>query len=654
VVIDPTIEIAPTPSQAQNVFVESDLPSTNLSSSWRLSVGTTSSALARGLISFPLGTIPAGTKIDSADLRLYYDQTFGPGTASQTVNVYQATSSWNASTVTWNTQPGSGVEGANQVTVDDSATASTSASGSWPSQSDSAAINGEYVYDQDTVSGDTFTWVPDITEAGGYSVAAHYVADSAAASNAPYTVYYNGGSQAYQVNQQSGSGGVWATLGTQNFAAGTAGKVVLGDGPASGTTRVEADAVQFTKYASDVVNPNVDNIWDSFSVRNIVQSWVSGASANDGFVLKSANESVLNVGGPRYENSGYFYNGEVATYPQLVVTYGLPAVTLNPITTINATGADLSWTPYVNPGTSPGANLARYLVYRSVYQSFTPDASTLVSPVAAGVTSFDDTSAPPAPAGSTSGNAMYYMVAAQTQDGTIIPGATELVRLPVAGHTIQIFDATGATTLSSAQPATSELHLQGQPWVDVGDNSATYGVTRSVFSFPALSSQIPAGSTITDAHLKLWGFVNDNTKGSSATYDAHALTQSFDPATATWNNASSGTAWTTAGGAYNSAVASSVTGLTNDPGRENWPVTSIAQDWLNTPADQHGLLLKLSGETKSSPQEREIFLDTTAPEPSLAPELVVTYLDTTPADTYYAPSTPAVSASAGSYTTRSR
>jgi RHS repeat-associated protein len=670
VVIDPTITIAPVPCQstnpdnpagcAQNSLIEQDAPSTNYLNYPRLSVGTTDGA-ARALLSFPLSSICPQIgqcpQISSADLNLYYDQTFGPGTANQTVNVYQATSAWNPSTVTWNTGPTFGVQGENQVTVDDSDTADTSASGSWPSQASSSAVGGEYLYNQDTVSGDTFTWVPQITESGSYQVEAHYVANSAAASNAPYTVTYNGGSQAYTVNQQSGSGGVWTTLGTQSFLAGTAGKVVLGDGPATATTQVEADAVRFTKYASDVVNPNVDNIWDSFSVRNIVQSWLDGSSVNDGFVVKAADESALNVGGPRYEASGSFYNGETATYPQLVVTYGLPSVTLNPITTINATGADLSWTPYTDPtpGTNPGDDLARYMVYRSADQTgdqtVTPSASTLISPVAATQTSFDDTSAPPTPAGATSDNAVYYMVAVQTQDGTIVPGPTRLVQLPAAGHTTQIFDATGAITLSSAQPATSELHLQGQPWVDVGDNSATYGVTRSVFSFPSLSSQIPAGSTVTDAHLQLWGFWNNNTKGGSATYEAHALTQGFDPATATWNDASSGTPWTTAGGTYNSTIASSVTGLTNAPGRQDWPVTSIAQDWLNTPADQYGLLLKLSGEGHSSPQELEIFTDTSAPEPALAPELVVTYLSTTAEDTYYAPSLPHVMTSNASFTT---
>src|SRR5260370_40933074 len=96
------------------------------------------------------------------------------------------------------------------------------------------------------------------------------------------------------------------------------------------------------------------------------------------------------------------------------------------------------------------------------------------------------------------------------------------------------------------------------------------------------SAGIPSDATVPDAELKRWGWYNNNPGGGSATYDAHALTQSFDPATATWNSASSGTAWATVGGAYSSSstVTGSVTGLTNDPNRQEWPVTATAQDWI--------------------------------------------------------------------------
>jgi RHS repeat-associated protein len=654
VTVDPTIEIAPTPSQAQNVMIAQDNPTANYgTSSWPMEVGTTSTGAVRSLVSFPLTSIPSGTQIDSADLNLYWDQSFGAGTANQTVNAYQATSSWSASSVTWSTGPGVGAEGMNQVLTDDSDTAHTSASGAWPSQADSSAISGEYRYDQDATAGDTFTWAPPLTEPGTYQVEDHYVANSAAASNAPFTVHYSGGSATFTVNQQSGTGGVWATLGSEPFAAGTAGTVVLGDGPASTSVRVQADAVRLTKYGSVTDVPIsgqgllAGNRWDSFAVRNIVQSWLNGTAANDGFVLAAASESTLGVGGPVYERSGYFYQGETVNYPQLVVTYGLPSVTVNPITTITATGADLSWAPYVNPNPgNPGANLAEYQVYRSVFQAFTPSPDTLVSPVPAGTTSFDDTTAVPTPAGASMGNAYYYMVAVKTQDGTIVPGPVQLVRLPVGAQTTVIIPATGAATLSSAQPGTNIQNIAGQAWLETGNNSGSYGVTRSVFAFPSLASSIliPAGSVISDAHLKLWGWYN-NPGGapSAAVYEAHNITQSgFSTSTATWNSMASG---------FDPSPAGTVTNLTNDPNRENFDVTAIAQGWLNTPSSQNGLLLKVQGETGSDPQDRELWLGTGAPEQALAPALVVTYLPPTPQSTYYAPDTPGVSASASSYTT---
>jgi hypothetical protein len=71
VTVDPTVQIAPTPTDAQNTMIEADAPSGNFSSAWPLSVGTTSTGAVRSLLSFPLSAVPAGTQIDSADLRLY-------------------------------------------------------------------------------------------------------------------------------------------------------------------------------------------------------------------------------------------------------------------------------------------------------------------------------------------------------------------------------------------------------------------------------------------------------------------------------------------------------------------------------------------------------------------------------------------------------
>jgi RHS repeat-associated protein len=654
VTVDPTVEIAPTPTDAQNTMIESDTPTANYNDNWRLSVGTTDTAKVRALLKFPLTGIPAGTQIDSADLRMYYDQEFGSGSGDQTLEAHQATASWDAATATWsNASSNVGAEGLNEIITDNTDTSHVSSAGSWPSVSDPNAQSGSYQYNQDTVASDSFTWVPDVTEPGKYFVASHYPATANAAASAPFTVHYDGGSANYTVDQTSGSGGVWAVLDQLPFTAGTAGSVVLGDGPASGSTRVIADAVRLRKWGTAVVNPDTANVWDSFSVRNIVQSWLDGSASNDGFVVKSATEGTLGQGGPRYESSRFAYQGETATYPQLVVTYGRPAVSLNQITTIHATGADLSWTPYTDPtpGSNPNDDLVEYQVHRSVFQTFSPSASTLVAPVASGSTSFTDTSAPPTPADSADpfGNAFYYMVAVKTKDGKLIKGPSELVRLPKAGYTEKIINSSGATTLSEAQPGTAEQHLSGQPWVAVGNNSATFGVTRAVVKYPSMASAgIPATATVTDAGLKLWGWFNDG--DGSASLVAHNLTRNFTPSTATWNNAASGTPWTTAGGTYDNTALSSVTGLTNDPNRQLWPVTPAVQGWVDTPSSQHGLLLRMHAEAATGPQDQELFLDTSAAEPALRPELVVTYTDPTPENTYYAPQLPDPMSSATSYT----
>lgn len=658
VVIDPTIEIAPTPAGAQNTMIASDPgeDSQNFSSTYRMEVGTDAGGASRALLYFPLDTVPPATQIDSADLNLYYDQTFGPASANETIDVDQANAPWLASTATWaNANNNVGPLGLNEIVTGDADSSHTAASGTWPSQANSNAINGGYRYNKDTVSGDTFTWTPQVTEPGNYFLAYHYVQSASAASNAPVTVHYNGGSKPFTVNQQSGTGGVWDVLDNNNtypFTTGTAGSFVLGDGPASASTMVEADAVRLRKWAQAKYDGVHANHWDGFAVRNIVQSWVNHSSANDGLVVKSDTEGTPGQGGPVYEGSANAYNGETATYPQLVVTYiGNPGVTLNQITTIHATGAQLSWPAYQDPtpGTNPGDDVAEYQVHRSADQTFTPSADTLVAPVDGGTTSFTDTTATPTPPGG-QGNAYYYMVVVKTRDGTVIPGPAQLVRLPTAGSTVQVIDASGDTTLSSAQPATSQQQLSGQPWLATGDNSATYGTTRTVVGYPSMTATgIPSDATVSDAELKLWGW-NNNTRGGSATYEAHALTQDFDPATATWNNASSGNAWTTAGGSYSPAVAGTTAQLTNDPDRQQWPVASTVQDWITNPGDEHGLLVKLSGETSSDPQEQELFLNSSAPEPALRPELVVTYSEPTPQDTYYVPQLPDPLAASSSYT----
>jgi RHS repeat-associated protein len=644
VVIDPTIKIAPTPTESQDTMILSETPTTNYDSSWRLSAGTTETGIARSLLRFPLTGIPAGTPIGSAQLQLYYDQHHTGNTQSVTLEAHRATAAWNETTATWSTASNNvGERSATVEDVDDGDFWQHAVNGSWPYATGadrSHAVNADYAYNKNATTGETYTWYPIIPEAGTYRVEAHYVSGPDRATNAQYTVNHQSGAATVTVNQSAASaGGVWKSLGAHPFAPGATANVVLRD-VADASKVVVADAVRVIKDAT-AVRPAGDEggHWHSFSVRDTVQGWVNGTLPNHGFVVKAANEATLNMGGPRYEGSIYAYNGETAIYPRLVITYGRPGVAVNPPRTIHSTGAELSWPAYVDPCgfCGPADDIDEYQVHRSVYQTFTPSAATLVAPVPSGALSYVDTTAVPTSADDPDpfGNAYYYMVAVKTKDGGITPGPTQLVRLPKAGRVTKIFQSGVVdTTLSSTLPTTNLDKVDGQAWLSVGNNSGTYGRTRAVVKFPVTG--IPTTARVLGAEVKLW---TAGTGGDpNAVWELHGLTRDFTETQASWNRANSTTVWTAPGGDFTATVVGSGTNFTNDPRRRNFTATSLAQQWVSTPSSNKGVLFKLANET--TPASRAVFVSSEADEPELGPQLVVTYLETTPESTYYVPDTP--------------
>ena len=649
VTVDPTLAIAPTPSESQDTMILSSAAGTNFNDTWRMSAGLDSAGnAARALVRFGLSGVPAGTKLEDARLQLYYDQTHTGVSAGApvTLGAYRATAAWTAGGANWSNANGIVGEQAGSTTlVDDGDAGATAAQGAWPSSGNAAftqyAINRDYLYNKDATAGDTYTWQPRLPEDGSYQVDAHVIPADDRSTTVPYTITYDGGSKPYTVDQKTGTGGVWKPLGAHPFKAGTAGKVVLGDGPASATTAVIADAVRFTKPGTVSMPANTYNAWHSFSVKDTVQSWIDGNQTNNGFVIKAVNEAAgAPKGGPRYEASEFGYGGETVNYPKLVLTYGRPSVTLDAPSVIHSTGAELNWSAYADPSAATGDDLVEYQVHRSVFQTFTPSSSTLVSPVSAGTTAYADTSATPTAADSADpfGRAYYYMVAVKTKDGQVVPAPTQLVRLPKAGRTTKVIEAAQDTTLSSTESTVAHDTIQDgapQNWVTVGNNSPTYGKTRTLLKFPALG--IPATARVLDADIRLWG-TQTSQQAAGAVYELRPLTRDFDEATATWTKANGTTNWTTAGGDTGAPVADTVPALSNDPARHEWSVTSLAQGWVTTPASQQGVLIKTANE--SVLQERTIFLSSEASEQRLRPRIVLTYIDSTTESTYFAPQTP--------------
>ncbi|MER6631730.1 DNRLRE domain-containing protein, partial [Streptomyces sp. NPDC000987] len=319
VVIDPTITIAPSPTDSQDTMVLSDQASVNFNTTWKLSAGKTDTGISRSLIKFPLSEVPSGTRIDSARLEMYFDQAHTTNANDVTIGAYRATGAWNESTATWSNTSGLvGELSGTSVQVDDGDPGTTAAVGSWKPGSTTYGIDGDYLYNKDAVLGDTYTWQPRLPETASYRVDAHYVQYTDRSTAAPYTVTSSDPTATYTVDQTAGTNGVWTSLngGSQiNFAKGTAGKVVLKD--TSSTTAVIADAVRWVNPASIVKNTGEYNQWHKFPVTDTVQQWLDGTSVNNGFVLKAADESsTAPTGGPRYESGDGDYGGETATIPR--------------------------------------------------------------------------------------------------------------------------------------------------------------------------------------------------------------------------------------------------------------------------------------------------------------------------------------------------
>ena len=653
VTMDPTIRIQPVPSDGQDVEIYSGNTTKNYNDTYQLKVGTDPSQVWRTLVKFPLTGVPTGTQLDDAQLQLYYSQTHTDWQYDVAMEARRVTAPWTESTATWanmnaNLAP---QPAGNMVTVDDG-DAGTSVSGTWPYSTNATltpkAVNGDYRYNNDATAGNTHTWVPTITEPGDYQVEVHYTSESDRATNAPFTVYYAGGSKTYTVDQTGGPDGVWKTLGVHPFVAGTTGKVVLGDVVGKS---VIADAVRFTKWGAATKKRAVSSVWSSFAVRNVVQEWVNGTQPNYGFMVKAVDEAVKGRGGPVYEASEYAYENNRRDYnlPKLVLTRGLPGVTVNPPTTITATGAALTWPAYVDP-TGPnggGDDIVEYQVHRSIYQTYTPSAATLIAPVAPGSLSYQDTTAVPTPTDETDPlrrHFYYYMVAVKTAAGQVIAGPTQSALLPKAGRITKLFRETTAnqvpdTTLSQALPDTNVNVYDGDPYVAVGNNSTFYGDTRGLVKFATLSG-VPANAQVVDAQLQMWNTYLYPGTVTDGKVDVHRLTRAFDETTATWNRASATTPWTSPGGDYDPAAESYFDGFTNDPEWEAWTVTNTVKSWLANPASNFGFLLKMRDEAVAT--QRAMLLSAEGAEPMLHPTLQVTYLEPTPASTYFAPDTPAL------------
>ncbi len=164
-------------------------------------------------------------------------------------------------------------------------------------------------------------------------------------------------------------------------------------------------AVASTAAATVTRQPGELSRWHAFDVTAVVNKWMNTDLESYGFMLRAADEgSTAKVGGPVYESSEDVYGGdgmfgETVTHPRLVVTYGTPSVTLQPVTSTTSVGAALSWTAYADPTPDDASDdLAGYELYRNcpsgcqLGDGHSTSSDALVTALPADVTEYVDTS----------------------------------------------------------------------------------------------------------------------------------------------------------------------------------------------------------------------------------------------------------------------
>lgn len=142
------------------------------------------------------------------------------------------------------------------IVVDNLDAANVVLVGEWPAGTTAGGYYGSnYFTDNNTgsVGGKSVTFIPELA-GGRYAVSIRWTSASNRGNNIPVDVHHLGGVAEFTVNQRTNSG-VWVTLGTFDFPAGTAGRVVLRNDGSNGY--VIADAVQFSQVAAVAENAPV-------------------------------------------------------------------------------------------------------------------------------------------------------------------------------------------------------------------------------------------------------------------------------------------------------------------------------------------------------------------------------------------------------------
>jgi hypothetical protein len=137
----------------------------------------------------------------------------------------------------------------NEEIIVDNTDPGFSVTGNWATGSIAGRYGADYRFALTTLGSpdSTAIWRPTFNRSTTYQVYIWYLQGGNRATNAPFTVFYSGGSTTYLVNQQA-NGSQWYYLGTFAFSSGTSGYIQLTNSASSSV--VIADAVRFLSVDS--------------------------------------------------------------------------------------------------------------------------------------------------------------------------------------------------------------------------------------------------------------------------------------------------------------------------------------------------------------------------------------------------------------------
>jgi hypothetical protein len=202
----------------------------------------------------------------------------------------------------------------------------------------------------------------------------------------------------------------------------------------------------------------------------------------------------------------------------------------------------------------------------------------------------------------------------------LMTGAVSAATLTL-NPTADAYLRTDQPTSPSPNPGTATELLVGQ----VSSTTAM----RALLSFDL--SSIPVNATVNSVSLVMVQSSEDAGSNTTITLELHLLTQAFVESQAAWNNAATGTPWTTAGGTFDSAVLSAINVSVRPsqvpyslPVNQTWASTSSFVSAVQSAADGSNSIAFLFKDVNETNTGREL-IKFFSKEGTTAPQLTIDY-----------------------------